>query len=169
MEEFGSNFFTLLDPEDMKTLAFLINKTQEDDDNVYTLQKLDCSVKTDAEGIKKTFYFNEEISGEERKELVLLTMGNGKALLNSAIFETGKLQIGKKSDLITYKKLYSESSAEYTDIKYTPNFKRPISIIDPELCDEVKPVLYYDSDANEVKAKIKMLPNKSYIALEIRD
>ena len=169
MDEFGSNFFTLLDPEDMKTLAFLISKTQDDDDNIYTLQKLDCSVKTDAEGIKKTFYFNEDISVEERKELVLLTMGNGKALLNSAIFETGKLQIGKKSDLITYKKLYSEASSEYTDIKYTPNFKRPISIIDPELCDEVKPVLYYDSDANEVKAKVKMLPNKSYIALEVRD
>ena len=65
--------------------------------------------------------------------------------------------------------MFSSESAEYTDIKYTPNFKRPISIIDPELGDEVKPVLYYDSDANEVKAKIKMLPNKSYIAIEVRE
>ena len=169
MEEFGSNFFTLLDPEDMKTLAFLINKTQEDDDNVYTLQKLDCSVKTDAEGVKKTFYFNDTISSEDKKDLVLLTVGNGKALINSATFETGKLSVEKKSNIVSYKKLFSSESAEYTDIKYTPNFKRPISIIDPELGDEVKPVLYYDSDANEVKAKIKMLPNKSYIAIEVRE
>ena len=41
MDEFGNNFFTVLDPEDMKTLAFLINKNQEDDEAVYTLQKLD--------------------------------------------------------------------------------------------------------------------------------
>ncbi|MBO5179103.1 MAG: hypothetical protein J6B87_01995 [Clostridia bacterium] len=169
MEEFGNNFFTVLDPEDMKTLAFLISKTQEDEDNIYTLQKLDCSVKTDAEGVKKTFYFNDTISGEDKKDLVLLTVGNGKALINSATFETGKLSVEKKSNIVSYKKLFSSESAEYTDIKYTPNFKRPISIIDPELGDEVKPVLYYDSDANEVKAKIKMLPNKSYIAIEVRE
>ncbi|MBR4111039.1 MAG: hypothetical protein IKK43_05075 [Clostridia bacterium] len=169
MEEFGNNFFTVLDPEDMKTLAFLINKTQEDEENVYTLQKLDCSVKSDAGGVKKTFYFNDSTSEGDKKDLVLLTVGNGKALLNSATFETGQLSVGKKADFVTYKKLYSAEGAEYTDIKYTPNFRRPISIIDPDLGDEVKPVLYYDSDANEVKAKIKMLPNKSYIALEVRD
>lgn len=169
MEEFGNNFFTVLDPEDMRTLAFLINKTQENDENIYTLQKLDCSVKTDAEGVKKTFYFNDTISSEDKKDLVLLTVGNGKALINSATFETGKLSVEKKSNIVSYKKLFSSESAEYTDIKYTPNFKRPISIIDPELGDEVKPVLYYDSDANEVKAKIKMLPNKSYIAIEVRE
>ena len=169
MEEFGNNFFTVLDPEDMRTLAFLINKTQENDENIYTLQKLDCSVKTDAEGVKKTFYFNDTISSEDKKDLVLLTVGNGKALINSATFETGKLSVEKKSNIVSYKKLFSSESAEYIDIKYTPNFKRPISIIDPELGDEVKPVLYYDSDANEVKAKIKMLPNKSYIAIEVRE
>ena len=169
MEEYGNNFFTVLDPEDMKTLAFLINKTQEDDENIYTLQKLDCSVKTDAEGTKKTFYLNDGISAEDKKDLVLLTVGNGKALINSATFTTGKLSVEKKSNIVSYRKLFSAESAEYTDIKYTPNFKRPISIIDPELGDEVKPVLYYDSDANEVKAKIKMLPNKSYIAIEVRE
>lgn len=169
MEGLENSNFTVLDPNDMKTLAFLINKTQEDDEAIYTLQKLDCSVMTDAEGVKKTFYFNDSVSANEKKDLVLLTVGNGKALLNSATFETGQLSVGKKADFVTYKKLYSPEGVEYTDIKYTPNFRRPISIIDPDIGDEVKPVLYYDSDANEVKAKIKMLPNKSYIALEVRD
>lgn len=169
MEGLENSNFTVLDPNDMKTLAFLINKTQEDDEAIYTLQKLDCSVMADAEGVKKTFYFNDSVSANEKKDLVLLTVGNGKALLNSATFETGQLSVGKKADFVTYKKLYSPEGAEYTDIKYTPNFRRPISIIDPDIGDEVKPVLYYDSDANEVKAKIKMLPNKSYIALEVRD
>ena len=105
----------------------------------------------------------------QKKNLLLLTLDNGKAKINSAIFETGKLYIAKQVDFVSYRRLYSEQSTEYTDIKYTPNFKRPISIIDPELGDEVKPVLYYDSEANEVKAKIKMLPNKSYIALEVKE
>lgn len=169
MEELGNSNFTVLDPDDMKTLAFLIDKTVEENEAVYTLQKLDCSVSQDVDGVKKTFYFNEDVSNVEKKDLVLLTVGNGKALLNSATFETGQLSVGRKADFITYKKLYSTEAVEYTDIKYTPNFRRPISIIDPEAGDEVKPVLYYDSEANEVKAKIKMLPNRSYIALEVRD
>lgn len=169
MEELENSNFTVLDPNDMKTLAFLISKAEENDEAIYTLQKLDCSVKQEADGVKKTFYFNEDLEGNEKKDLVLLTVGDGKALLNSATFETGQLSVGKKADFVTYKKLYSTEATEYTDIKYTPNFKRPISIIDPEAGDEVKPILYYDSEANEVKAKIKMLPNKSYIALEVRD
>lgn len=169
MEELKNSNFTVLDPSDMKTLAFLISKTEENSESIYTLQKLDCSVTQEADGVKKTFYFNDSVSDGEKKDLVLLTVGNGKALLNSATFETGQLSVGKKADFVTYKKLYSTEAAEYTDIKYTPNFRRPISIIDPEAGDEVKPVLYYDTEANEVKAKIKMLPNKSYIALEVRE
>ena len=34
---------------------------------------------------------------------------------------------------------------------YTPNLKRPISIIDPETTDEIKPILYFDE---ETKAEL---------------
>ena len=46
--------------------------------------------------------------------------------------------------------------------------KRPISIIDPETTEEVKPVLYFDEEANEVKGKCKLKPYKKYFAFEIR-
>ena len=63
----------------------------------------------------------------------------------------------------------SEKEMEYKEFKYTPNLKRPISIIDPETTEEVKPVLYFDKDTNEVKGKCKLKPYKSYFAFEIRD
>jgi hypothetical protein len=47
--------------------------------------------------------------------------------------------------------------------------KRPISIIDPENGEEVKPILYFDEETNEVKGKCKLKPYKKYFAFEIRE
>ena len=47
--------------------------------------------------------------------------------------------------------------------------KRPICVIDPETTEEVKPILYFDENTNEVKGKCKLKPYKSYFAFEIRD
>ena len=69
---------------------------------------------------------------------------------------------------IKFDTLYSEKE-EYKEFEYTPNLKRPISIIDPETTEEVKPVLYMDKTTNEVKGKCKLKPYKSYFAFEIRD
>jgi len=65
--------------------------------------------------------------------------------------------------------LYNEQETEYKDVEYTPNLKRPISIIDPETTEEVKPILYFDEKTNEVKGKCKLKPFKSYFAFEIRE
>ena len=46
--------------------------------------------------------------------------------------------------------------------------KRPISIIDPETTEEVKPILYFDEDANEVRGKCTLKACKKYFAFEIR-
>ena len=123
-----------------------------------------------AEGgkVKKTFFYNEPLGAEDEKDLVLLEIDNGRATLNWGMLKDNKFLISDQPSTVDYKMLYSETPAEYTDIKYTPNFKRPISIIDPEIGDEVKPVLFYDDEANTVKAKIKMAPNKPYIALEVK-
>ena len=80
-----------------------------------------------------------------------------------------KKLISKNSGKIRYTTLYSETESSYDDIKYTPNFKRPISIIDPAIADEVKPMLYYDEEANMVRARVKLLPKKSYIALQVTE
>ena len=70
---------------------------------------------------------------------------------------------------VKFDTLYSESETEYKDVRYTPNLKRPITIIDPETTEEVKPVLYFDKSSNEVRGKCKLKPYKSYFAFEIRD
>ncbi len=165
MGEFEGTNFTIIDPVDKKTLAFTIEKN---DDEIFSLQKLDCSIENDNGKYRKTFFYNEPLPDGTSKDVVLLTVGGGKAVLNTALLERNKLYISKEPSQVEYKMLYSDKETEYTDIKYTPNFKRPISIVDPEVGEEVKPVLYYDDETNMVRAKIKMLPNKSYIALEIR-
>ena len=68
-----------------------------------------------------------------------------------------------------FKTLYSEEETEYKEVQYTPNLKRPISIIDPETTEEIKPVLYFDEETNEVKGKCKLKAFKNYFAFEIRD
>ena len=165
MEQFEGANFTIIDPMDKKTIAFAINKSEED---VFSLQKLDCSIVDENGKVKKTFFYNEPLPEGTSKDVVLLTMGGGRAVLNAAILEKNKLYISKNPSQVEYKMLYSDKPAEYTDIRYTPNFDRPISIVDPEIGDEIKPVLYYDDEANMVRAKITMLPNKPYIALEFR-
>ena len=85
------------------------------------------------------------------------------------ILNRDEVRISKRPVPIKFDTLYSETDTEYRDVKYTPNLKRPITIIDPETTEEVKPVLYFDKETNEVKGKCKLKPYKSYFAFEIRD
>lgn len=165
MEQFEGTNFSVIDVEGRKTIAFAVNRSDEDS---YSLQKLDCSIEHQGGKVKKTFFYNEPIVDGESRDLVLLEIDNGKATLNWGMLKDNSFFISDQPSTVDYKMLYSETPTEYTDIKYTPNFKRPISIIDPEIGDEVKPVLFYDDEANMVRAKIKMAPNKPYIALEVR-
>ena len=166
MEQFEGTKFSVIDVEGRKTIAFAVNKSEEE---AYTLQKLDCSIENEGGNkVKKTFFYNEPIDDNSEKDLVLLAIEDGKATLNWGLLKDNKFLVSDQPSTVDYKMLYSDKPAEYTDIKYTPNFKRPISIIDPEIGDEVRPVLYYDDEANMVRAKIKMAPNKPYIALEIK-
>ena len=68
-----------------------------------------------------------------------------------------------------FRNIYSEDEQPVEEVEYTPNLKRPISIIDPETTEEIKPVLYFDEKTNEVKGKCKLKPYKSYFAFEIRE
>ena len=88
--------------------------------------------------------------------------------MHMAMLKKDELLISKEPSKVTYKTLRTENSITYQNVSYTPNFKRPISIIDPEIADEVKPVLYFDEDANMVRARVKLLPNKMYITLEVQ-
>ena len=89
--------------------------------------------------------------------------------MNIGVLEGEKLSISKKPIPIKLNTIYSEKEMEYREFKYTPNLKRPISIIDPETAEEIKPILYFDKETNEVRGKCKLKPYKSYFAFEIRE
>jgi len=161
--------FSVLDAKGMNTLAFQINHTEEEGRLVHSIEKLKSFIEIANSGYKKTFFFNPEPNDSEMKEVVFLTLKPGEAILNGGDFKDGVLRVGKKPTHVQYSSIkLTGDESEYKEFKYAPNFKRPISIIDPVLGDEVKPVVYFDTDTNDVRAKIKLLPNKSYIALEVR-
>ncbi len=161
--------FSVLDAKGMNTLAFQINHTEEDGEMVHSIEKLKSFIEVANTGYRKTFFFNPEPADAEKKEVVFLTLKPGEAILNGGDFKDGILRVGKKPASIRYSSIkLTGDESEYREVKYSPNFKRPISIIDPVLGDEVKPVVYFDTDTNDVRAKIKLLPHKSYIALEVR-
>lgn len=167
MEPILEKNFTIVDTNGMSTLAFLVNEPEEGTDYC-TLQKLDCIYENPLDTSKKTFFIRDSGIPSE-KNIILLTVGADKAMLNSALLsEDDKFYVSKKPSNVGFQVLFSEENSDYKDLKYTPNFRRPISIIDPEIPDEVKPVLYYDEEANMVKSKVRLKSNKSYIALEIK-
>ena len=160
--------FTVVDGAEMSTLAFLINEP-EGDSNCSTIQKLDYVLQDKSNNFKKTFFISNTNSADNNEDynILLLSVGKEKAFMNMAVLKKDELLISKEPANVSYKTLRTESTTSYQDISYTPNFKRPISIIDPEIADEVKPVLYFDETSNMVRARVKLLPDKSYIALEV--
>lgn len=102
-------------------------------------------------------------------QLVIFSFGQEKVVINMGVLIGDEVRITKKPSPFKFNTLYSEKPEEYKEFNYTPNFKRSISIIDPETAEEVKPILYFDEKTNEVKGKCKLKPYKSYFAFEIRE
>lgn len=165
---FDGKNFSVMDSYGMNTLAFVINTTHQDGEESCSIEKLKCLMEQAENGYKKTFYFSEDVLENEKKDLVFLTLKPGEAVLNAGEYVNGKLNVGKKPDSIKYTSLRTTGdSVEYREFKYARNFKRPISIVDPEIGDEVKPVVYFDTEANDLRAKVQLMPCKLYIALEV--
>ena len=164
----GKNF-SITDPQGVNTVIYKINETEKEflkESPKYTIERLDFSEELRGDVKKKTF-FVEDPKPEE--ELVILSFGKDRVVVNMGILENDKVLISKKPSSLKFKTLYSEEEQEFKDFKYTPNLKRPITIIDPETTEEIKPVLYFYKETNEVKGKCKLKPYKSYFTFEIRE
>lgn len=164
----GKNF-SITDPHGVNTVIYRINETEKEylrESPKYTIERLDYSEELRGDVKKKTFFVENP---KEDEELVILSFGKDRVVVNMGILEENKVLISKKPSSLKFKTLYSEKEEEFKEFKYTPNLKRPITIIDPETTEEVKPVLYFDKDTNEVKGKCKLKPYKSYFAFEIRE
>jgi len=169
MDKIQGKHFSITDPQGVSTVIYRINKTDKkisDEFPRFTIQRLEFAEELNEELKKKTFFVDEP-KGDE--ELVILSFGKEKVVINMGILEEDKVKIAKRPIPIKFNTFYSEKEMEYKEFKYTPDLKRPISIIDPETTEEIKPILYFDKDTNEVKGKCKLKPYKSYFAFEVRD
>ena len=163
--------FSITDPQNVNTVIYQVNKTPKEElkenSPKYTVERLEFTEELMGEKKKKTFYVNEP--KPEGNELVILSFAKEKVVVNVGLLEENSVTISKKPIPMKFNNIYNEEETEYKDVEYTPNLKRPISIIDPETTEEVKPVLYFDEKTNEVKGKCKLKPFKNYFAFEIRE
>ena len=163
--------FSITDPPEVNTVIYQVNKTPKEElkenSPKFTVERLDFTEEIVGEKKRKTFYVDEP--RPEGNELVILSFAKEKVVVNVGLLEDNTVTISKKPIPMKFNNIYNEEETEYKNVEYTPNLKRPISIIDPETAEEVKPVLYFDEETNEVKGKCKLKPHKNYFAFEIRE
>ena len=162
--------FSITDPQGVQTVIYEVNKTEKElakNAPKYTVERLDFTEEIVGEKKRKTFYVDNP--KPEGNKFIILSFGKEKVVINNGVLEGDQVLITKKPMPFKFKTLYSEEETEYKEVQYTPNLKRPISIIDPETTEEIKPVLYFDEETNEVKGKCKLKAFKNYFAFEIRD
>ena len=168
MESIQGKHFSITDPEGVNTVIYRINKTAKeylDEYPKYTVERLLFSEELKGNLTRKTFFIDEP---DYEEQLVILSFGKDKVVINMGIMEDDKIKISKKPMPVKFNTLYSEEGV-YKEFKYTPNLQRPITIIDPDTTEEIKPMLYMDEQTNEVKGKCELKPYKSYFSFEIRD
>ena len=169
MDSIQGKHFSITDPQGVNTVIYRINKTDKsllDEYPKYTVQRLEYAEELNGDLRKKTFFVDEP---ENEEDLVILSFGQDKVVVNMGILAEDRVKIAKRPIPIKFDTLYSEKESEYKEFKYTPDLKRPISIIDPETTEEVKPTVYLDKNTNELKGKCKLKPNKPYFAFEMRE
>ena len=169
MEMLQGKHFSITDPKGVNTVIYRVNKTPREllqEYPKFTVQRLEYAEELNGNLKKKTFFVDEP---ENEEELVILSFGQDRVVINMGLLEEDKVKIAKRPIPIKFDTLYSEQEQEYKEFRYTPDLKRPISIIDPETTEEIKPILYFDEETNEVKGKCKLKPYKSYFAFEIRE
>ena len=169
MDKIQGKHFSITDPQGVNTVIYRVSKTPREllqEYPKFTVQRLEYAEELNGNLKKKTFFVDEP---ENEEELVILSFGQDRVVINMGLLEEDKVKIAKRPIPIKFNTLYSEQEQEYKEFRYTPDLKRPISIIDPETTEEIKPILYFDKEANEVKGKCKLKPYKSYFAFEIRE
>lgn len=170
MEAIQGKHFSITDPAGVNTVIYQINKTKKEDlknSPKYTVERLDHTDEIIGENNRKTFYV--ENPKRDGNQIVILSFAKDKVVINNGVLEEDKVRISKKPMPYKFDTIYPEKTEVYKDVNYTPNLKRPISIIDPETTEEIKPTLYFDEKTNEVKGKCKLKPHKSYFVFEIRE
>ena len=169
-ENLQGKYFSITDPENVNTVIYQVNRTEKEfakSAPKYTVERLEYSEEFIGTKKKKTFFV--ENPAPEGNPLVIFSFAKEKVVVNMGFLDYDTIKISKKPMPMKFSTIYNEKETDFKDFAYTPNMKRPISIIDPENGEEIKPVLYFDEETNEVKGKCKLKTYKKYFAFEIRE
>ena len=166
-ENLQGKYFSITDPKDMSTVIYQVNKTAKEflkTSSKYNVERLDYTEEYVGDNKKKTFFVNNP--APEGNPLLIFSFTKEKVVINTGFLDYDTIRISKKPMPMKYK-FVSNDEGDYQEFPYTPNMKRPFSIIDPETTEEIKPTLYFDEEANEIKGKCRLKPNKKYFVFEI--
>lgn len=167
MENIGVNKFEVVDLPGMKTIAFVADRNVESTGiSTFSLEKIEHNVYEEAGSVKKVFSVINNNKDEERF-IVLLTLADNKAYLNTGVLSADGFQKSNEILPITYGTLYNQDAVEYKEYVYNVNLKRPFTIIDTQSCEEIKPTLFVEPMTNLLKGRYKLLPYRAYIVLEL--
>ena len=170
MESWKGKHFSITDPKGVNTVIYEVYKTNKEYLNKYpkyTVERLNSTEQFVGDLKKKTFYVEDP--QEKGNQLIIFSFAKEKVIINNGLLINDEVKISKKPIPFKFNTIYSEEKTEFKEFRYTPNLKRAITIIDPETTEEIKPMLYYDETADEVKGKCKLKPYKSYFSFEIKD
>ena len=170
MDMLQGKHFSITDPKGVKTVIYQINKTEKEylkEYPKYTVERLEFIEELRGENKRKTFFV--DAPQPNGNQLVILSFGKEKVVINSGLLIDDEVRISKNPAPFKFNTLYSEEEQEFKEFNYTPNLKRDICVIDPETTEELKPRLYFDENENKVKGRCKLKPYKSYFAFEIRE
>lgn len=124
METFQGKHFSITDPKDVSTVIYRINETEKEflkDSPRYTLERLDYMEELTGESKKKTFFVDEP--SPDGDQLVILSFGRDKVVVNTGIMEESKLRISRKPMPVKFDTIYSEEGSVYKEFSYTPNLR----------------------------------------------
>lgn len=166
MENLGVSKFEIVDLPGMKTIAFVADRTEENTGvSTFSLEKIEHNISEDSGNTRKIFSVVN--NSDEEHFIVLLTLADNKAYLNTGVLSTQGFQKSNEVLPIAYGTLYNQDSVEYKEYTYNVNLKRHFSIIDTQTCEEVRPTLYVEEMTNLLKGRYKLLPYRAYIVLEL--
>lgn len=168
-ENIQGKYFSITDPENINTVIYQVNRTDREYANSpkFTVERLDYTEEFIGANKKKTFYVDNP--APDGNPLVIFSFSKERVVINMGMLDYDVVKISKRPMPVKFTTVFTEKEGDFREVSYTPNMKRPISIIDPESGEEVKPTLYFDEETNEVKGKCKLKPFKRYFAFEIRE
>ena len=135
------NKFEVVDMPGMSTIAFLVEKNEEEykrGNALLSLQKIECIDTNENGRIRKEFNLIRP-NNDEKQLIVLLTLTNSKAILSTGELNSEGFRAIETNVPLSYGSLYNQEGVEYND---------PVT--------------------GKVKGKCKILPHKPYIVLELR-